>query len=166
VGAAGRGGVRSRKKPSPALVEQIQRALRCANQAATARLRVALLKEGLPFSRFVVLRLLVVRGPATSTALARALGVTTANMPGLIDRLEADGLITRTRNRNDRREILLDVTAKGRRTMLRLKHAAVKELVEAFDGWTDRELQDLLESLKRFAGPQRSGDLIELKVVR
>ncbi|MGA8302497.1 MAG: MarR family transcriptional regulator [Thermoplasmata archaeon] len=156
----------SRKRPNPALVEQVQRALRCANQAVTARLRLALLREGLPFSRFVVLRLLVIRGPTTSKALAGAMGVTTANMPGLIDRLEADGLVTRTRNRKDRREILVEATRKGRRTLLRLKDTAVDGLVEAFDGWTEVELRALLKSLKRFTGPPHVGDLIELGVPR
>jgi DNA-binding MarR family transcriptional regulator len=158
--------VATRKKPNPVLVEQVQRALRCANQAVTAQLRIALLREGLPFSRFVVLRLIVFRGPTTSRALAGAMGVTTANMPGLIDRLEEDGLVTRTRNRKDRREILIEATPKGRKTMLRLKDTAVEGLVEAFDGWTDTELRALLASLERFVRPPRSGEQVELGVLR
>jgi MarR family transcriptional regulator, organic hydroperoxide resistance regulator len=155
-----------RKKPSPALVEQVQRALRCANQAVTARLRIALLREGLPFSRFVVLRLIASRGPTTSKALAGAMGVTTANMPGLIDRLEAEGLVTRTRNREDRREVLVEATPKGRKTLRRLKDTAMEGLVEAFDGWTEAELKAFLTSLERFSRPPREGDLLELKVLR
>jgi DNA-binding MarR family transcriptional regulator len=157
--------VATRKKPNPGLVEQVQRALRCANQAVTARLRIALLREGLPFSRFLVLRLVVFRGPTTSKALAGAMGVTTANMPGLIDRLEADGLVTRTRNPDDRREILVQATPKGRKTLLRLKETAVKGLVEAFEGWTDAELKALLASLWRFSRPPHGGDVVELKVL-
>jgi DNA-binding MarR family transcriptional regulator len=166
VGPAGEARVPSRRKPEPALVEQVHRALRCANQALTARLRVSLLRERLPFARFLLLRLLVVRGPTTSKALAGALGVTTANMPGLIDRLQADGLVTRTRNRRDRREILVAATPKGRRKVLRLKDTAMKELVGAFDGWTEAELQALLQALRRFSGPRPAGDLLELKVLR
>jgi DNA-binding MarR family transcriptional regulator len=166
VSPAIRAEVAPRKKPNPALVEQVQRALRCANQAVTAQLRIALLREGLPFSRFVVLRLIVSRGPTTSKALAGAIGVTTANMPGLIDRLEADGLVTRTRNRKDRREILVEATPKGRKTMLRLKETAVEGLVEAFYGWTEGELKALLTSLERFSRPPHEAELIELKVMR
>ena len=123
------------------------------------------MREGLPFSRFVILRLLVFRGPATSKALAGAMGVTTANMPGLIDRLEADGLVTRTRNRKDRREILVEVTAKGRKVFLRLRDTAVAELMGAFEGWSEEELRAFVEALKRFARQRQLGDLVELKVL-
>jgi DNA-binding MarR family transcriptional regulator len=155
-----------RRRSDPALVEQVHRALRCANQALSACLRVALLREGLPFSRFAILRLLVVRGPATSKALADALRVTTANMPGLIDRLEADGLVRRRRSRKDRRAILIGATPRGRRTFVRLKDIAVEELVRAFEGWTEAELRELLEFLNRFAGKERARDLTQLQGVR
>jgi DNA-binding MarR family transcriptional regulator len=161
----GRAGVPHQRKPSPALVEQVPRALRCANQALAARFRRSLAREGLPFSRFVVLRLLVARGPSTSKALAAAMGVTTANMPGLIDRLEADGLVSRAQNRNDRREILVAATPKGRRTFLRWKDTAAGELAGAFVGWTDAELRAFLESLRRFSERSPPGDLVALRVV-
>jgi DNA-binding MarR family transcriptional regulator len=123
-------------------------------------------REGLPFSRYVVLRLLVFRGPTTSRALAEAMGVTTANMPGLIDRLEADGMVRRTPNREDRREILLSATPKGRRAFLRLKDTAMEELAAAFDGWTDHELRAFLDALERFSGAWNARGLVELNVLR
>jgi DNA-binding MarR family transcriptional regulator len=166
VVSSGRARASSRRKPYPALVEEVQRALRCANQAVTARLGIALRREGLPFSRFIILRLLIFRGPSTSKALANAMGVTSANMPALIDRLEADGLVTRTRNRRDRREILVEATPRGHRTLHRLKETAVNELVKAFHGWTEAELRALLRSLERFSGPRNRGNLVELKVLR
>jgi len=97
--------------------------------------------------------------------LAEAMGVTTANMPGLIDRLETDGLVSRNRSRRDRREILLKASQKGRRRFVRLRDTAFHELNRAFDGWTDEELRDLLESLRRFSEPQTRRDLVELKVL-
>jgi DNA-binding MarR family transcriptional regulator len=166
VNSSGGDFVPARRKPNPALVEQVPRALRCASRALTARLRVSLRKEGLPFSRFVVLRLLVGRGATTSKTLAEAMGVTTANLPGLIDRLEADGLVTRTRNGRDRREILVEATPKGRKTFLRLKDTAVGELGRAFEGWTDKELRTFLDSLNRFSRRRPTEALLQLKVLR
>ncbi len=93
------------------------------------------------------------------------MGVNSANMPGLMDRLEADGLVTRRRNSQDRREILVQATQKGRKTLLRLKETPVSELVDAFDSWTDAELQALLESLKRFSGPREAEDLFGPKIL-
>jgi DNA-binding MarR family transcriptional regulator len=165
VGGSARRRVTSRRNPDPALVEQVQRALRGANRVLFARLRSSLLREGLPFSRFLVLRLLAVRGPTTSKALAEAMGVTTANMPGLIDGLEAEGLVRRKRSTKDRREILVSATAKGRRMLARLKETAVAELQGAFEGWTEEELRALLASLHRIAGRLPSEELIQLKVL-
>jgi DNA-binding MarR family transcriptional regulator len=158
--------VAARGRPNPALVEQVHRALRCANQVLSARLRRSLRRAGLPFSRFAILRLVIVRGPATSKALAETLGVTSANMPALIDRLEADGLVSRTRNTEDRREILIAPTPKGRRTFGRFRSTASEELLQAFDGWSENEIRSLLKSLERFMGPWRAADLTELTVVR
>jgi DNA-binding MarR family transcriptional regulator len=141
-------------------------ALRFAQQALTARLRRGLRREGLPFSRYVILRNLVVRGPATSKALAEKLGVTTANMPGLIGRLEADGWVRRARNPKDRREILIGVTARGRRGFLRLKEGAVRELLAAFEEWPDEDLRRLLQLLRRFSGGPPADDLVRLRVLR
>ncbi|HYK93064.1 MAG TPA: MarR family transcriptional regulator [Thermoplasmata archaeon] len=127
---------------------------------------MSLHRAGLPFSQFIVLRLLVVRGPSTSRALAQAMGVTTAYLPGLIARLEADGQVSRTRSTQDRREILVAPTRKGRGTLLRLKDAAAEELSKAFDGWTIQELRALLSALQRISGGRKTGDLIQLKVLR
>lgn len=165
MAAPGRSPVPARASPDPALVEQVPRALRRANQALSARLRVTLRREGLPFSRFAILRLLVACGPTTSKRLALALGVTTPNMPALIAGLEAEGLVRRDRNRTDRREIEVRVTAKGRRVVGRLQGSATAELARAFDGWTDDELRTLLGALTRFAVGWRPGELIELPVV-
>jgi MarR family transcriptional regulator, organic hydroperoxide resistance regulator len=158
--------VSSRRRLDATIVEQVPRALRSAHQALTARLRRSLHREGLPFSRFVILRILVLRGPTTSRALADALGVTTANMPGLLGRLESDGFVRRKRSTTDRREILIHATPEGRTRFLRVRRTAVHELQGAFDGWSAKELRSFLESLRRFAGLSRSEDRIELKVLR
>lgn len=46
-------------------------------------------------------------GPRTSTELARLTGLTTASTTGLIDRLEAAGFVTRVRDAEDRRKVLV-----------------------------------------------------------
>jgi MarR family transcriptional regulator, organic hydroperoxide resistance regulator len=156
----------ARALPELALVEQVRRALRSADRALTSRLRIALAREGLPFGRFVVLRLLIARGPTTSKELAAALGVTTANMPALIDRLEADRLVTRTRNRKDRREILVAATARGRDRFRRLRDTAGEELAGAFRGWSVAELRALREALQRVSRCPEAQGLVQLRVLR
>lgn len=94
------------------------------------------------------------------------MGVTTAYLPGLIDRLQAEGLVSRARSKKDRREILVATTQKGRRTLLRLKGSVLADSLGSFEGWTDRDLRTLLDLLKRFSGGPPTERLVQLKVLR
>lgn len=56
-------------------------------------------------------------GQLTPTAIAERLGVTTASVTGLLDRLAASGYVVRSPNPRDRRSILVGLTEHGRRTI-------------------------------------------------
>lgn len=53
------------------------------------------------------LDILVLRGPVTAGELAKATGLTTGAITGLIDRLEKAGFACRERSANDRRKVLV-----------------------------------------------------------
>lgn len=54
-------------------------------------------------------------GPITMSALAARLGVTASTTSGLVDRLVERGLVDRRSEPADRRQVVVDVTADGRR---------------------------------------------------
>lgn len=56
---------------------------------------------------------LYLSGPLTPTAIAESLGMTTASVTGLLDRLAAAGQVTRSPNPHDRRSVLVRLTAEG-----------------------------------------------------
>lgn len=56
---------------------------------------------------------LVLCGPLTPTAIAENLGMTTASVTGLLDRMAAAGYVERSPNPLDRRSILVHLTEKG-----------------------------------------------------
>jgi DNA-binding MarR family transcriptional regulator len=60
---------------------------------------------------------------ATSGDLARRLWITPATMTGIIDNLERDGHVERTRDDADRRQVWISVTAAG---MTRVRQLAVQ----------------------------------------
>lgn len=51
--------------------------------------------------------------PLSPVKLSRQLNVTPANITGIIDRLEEKGLVKRTRQKDDRRTIMIELTPKG-----------------------------------------------------
>jgi DNA-binding MarR family transcriptional regulator len=78
-------------------------------------------ERGLTRARAGLLWALHHDGPVTQGALARTLGVTPRNVTGLLDALEASGLVSRSAHPSDRRATLVDLTAEGRETTTRLR---------------------------------------------
>jgi len=52
------------------------------------------------------------RGPMTAGELAKAIRLTTGAVTGVLDRLEAAGLVRRVRDTQDRRRVIVEVTDK------------------------------------------------------
>jgi DNA-binding MarR family transcriptional regulator len=82
--------------------------------------------------------------------------VTSANLPGLLDKLEADGFVTRRRDATDRRVVYVEATPKGRRKLGALWRAAMREIAAEFAGWSDRDLRTFRALLARI-GPAECG---------
>ena len=68
---------------------------------------------GLTGPQSSVLRNLVNDGPMSSADLSRMLYVTPANITGIIDRLEIQGLVKRIKKQGDRRVALITLTESG-----------------------------------------------------
>jgi len=69
---------------------------------------------GLTGPQSTVLRTLISEGSMSSADLSRRLYMTPANMTGIIDRLGRKGLVDRIRQLEDRRVVMLNLTAEGR----------------------------------------------------
>ena len=77
-------------------------------------LSVKLSSLGITPSQYSVLSCLWGRSHATPKQLAEILGIETATVSGLLDRLQKNGLIDRIVNSEDRREVQVIATQKGR----------------------------------------------------
>jgi len=85
--------------------------------------------------------LMIDRGLGTTAAdLARAASVDTGAMTRMLDRLEAKDLIRRTRSAEDRRVVLLELTAEGRRICRRIPYGLSRVLNSLLRGFTAEEL--------------------------
>ena len=84
-----------------------------AAESVTARAHSLLPKE-ITLSQFGVLETLLHRGPLCQTELAGKLLKSGGNITLIVDNLEKAGLVTRERDKEDRRFITVSLTPKGR----------------------------------------------------
>ena len=124
--------------PTPVLDEQICFALYNASRAVTARYRDLLTPLGLTYPQYLVLLVLWQGGPTTVTELGRQLQLESGTLSPLLKRLEAHGLLTRTRSAADERTVDVALTDAG--TALREQAAGFADQI---CGATGLELTDL-----------------------
>ena len=87
---------------------------------------------------------------AAPTDLSRAIGITTAGMTNLIDRLEADGYVRRERHQSDGRRVILSLTKKGLRAHFELERAS-EPATAAFDALRESERRQVVALLDEAA---------------
>lgn len=85
----------------------------------------------------------------TAAVLSRGLDCDTGSMTRMLDRLEAKGLITRTRSTDDRRRVQIDLTPEGSQMAERLVAAMVKVLNHSLRGFRADELDQFKGFLRR-----------------
>ena len=99
-----------------------------------------------------VLLLLDGRDPESQQQAAGRLGVDRTTMVGLVDGLEAKGLVARRANAEDRRRNVLELTEDGHTTLARAVSASNKaeqQLLAALDDAESTQLRTLLTRLAR-----------------
>jgi DNA-binding MarR family transcriptional regulator len=114
------------------------------------RLSRALEGLGMRTNEFAVLHHLHLAGPLSQHELGGALGINPSNLVGLLDALEADGLVVRPRDPSDRRRHLVALTAGGHDRLAKAKLAvaqAEQDLLAPLDASEREQLHGLLEQL-------------------
>lgn len=109
----------------------------------------ALAREGATLATWVVLNG-VERGRWSSqTGLAKELRIEGATVTRHLDRMERQGLVTRSRDPEDRRQISVRLSPAGKALHRRLRAVARRLDDRACDGLTDRERVVLRRGLER-----------------
>jgi MarR family transcriptional regulator, organic hydroperoxide resistance regulator len=134
--------------------DQLCFALYTASRAMTGCYRPMLESLGLTYPQYLVLLVLWDRGDTTVTGIGHALQLETGTLSPLLKRLEATGLITRTRQADDERSVLVALTAAGRELEAEVSQVQ-RRAVEA-TGLTPVELRELRMALNRLTVALRS----------
>ena len=101
---------------------------------------------GVPPAQLSALSVLVFGGPRTLGELAAAEQVRPPTMTRIVQGLEADGLVRRTRDSRDGRVHRLQATAKGRRVMQQGRERRVGNLAALLDRLSPRDVDSVLEA--------------------
>ncbi|MEJ3652368.1 MarR family transcriptional regulator [Actinomycetes bacterium KLBMP 9759] len=131
---------------SATLDEQLCFALYTASRAMTSRYRPILDSMGLTYPQYLVMLLLWERGDTPVTAIGHAVQLETGTLSPLLKRLEAMGLVTRTRKVDDERSVMVSLTPAGR--ALKNRTAAVQAEIKEASGLTLDELKELRGTLQ------------------
>jgi DNA-binding MarR family transcriptional regulator len=130
----------------------------------------ALAPHGVTAPQAALLLSLVLGEAATAAELARFYGHEMSSATRMLDRLERKGLVRRTRASDDRRKILLAVTAAGERKLAEVLPIAGASATRAWQGVTMAERETMqrvfLKVLKNLeAEPGRSSNT-KIKTVK
>jgi DNA-binding transcriptional ArsR family regulator len=99
------------------------------------------------------LNIVALTGPMTAGELARATGLTTASITGVLDRLEDGGFVRRERDPKDRRRVIVTLNpGPGLREIGPTFGPLVRAWRDAAAGYSDEELRLLLDFQRRFEG--------------
>src|SRR6476619_1133796 len=86
------------------------------------------------------LDILGTRGPMTAGQLAEAVRLTTGAVTGVLDRLEAAGLVRRVRDTDDRRRVIVEVTDEVARRAAPVYGPLMEDAEQAHSGFDADEL--------------------------
>jgi DNA-binding MarR family transcriptional regulator len=110
-------------------------------------------KLDVPMAQLKSLFIIVNKGDTNFHKLAQDLGVTSGNVTGIIDRLVEQGLVVRNPNLQDRREIRLEATQKGKDLLGNLMEAQTKHMAHIL---THMGLEELTSLSRGLAGLVRA----------
>jgi len=129
------------------LDRQVCFALAVANRAVLAVYRPLLEPMGLTHPQYLVMLALWGEAPMSVKDIGEAIQLDSPTLSPLLKRLEAAGLITRRRDANDERNLVVDLTAEGRE--LRSQAERIPPAVVERLGVSLADLEELRDVLNR-----------------
>jgi DNA-binding MarR family transcriptional regulator len=123
------------------LIREVADAIRAHGTAQDLLDEAAAARLGINRTDARVLDVLERSGEVTAGAIARQTGLTTGAITVLLDRLERASYVRRTRDKEDRRRVLVEITAKARKQALELYGPIGEEAHGQLEDYSDQELR-------------------------
>lgn len=105
---------------------------------------------GLTFPQFMVLEALLNKGSLTVGEIKEKILSSNGTVPVIINNLVKQGMVRRTKDPDDQRRSLVELTDKGRELIKRVYPENEKIFIERFGIWTKEEKKELMSLIGRY----------------
>ena len=122
-----------------------------AHGALASYVETCIAAEGLGLSDFMVLEVLLHKGPMTISAIGEKVLLANASMTAAVDRLEEKGWVIRQSSENDRRSKIVVLTREGQAFISELYAEHARD-IEAVTSVLTQQEQDQLRSMLKKLG--------------
>ena len=126
-------------------------ALRRITRAIDLHSRQLMKASGLTAPQLVVLNALNKNGDMTPSCIAREVSLSQATVTAILDRLQKQELVTRERSQDDRRQVLVHLTAKARTSLEQAPELLQSGFLREFGQLAEWEQLMMISALQRIA---------------
>lgn len=130
------------------MVAEITDNLRRVFQVVNERSKKVERESGLTGPQLWTIKVIADTGPVKISELARRMYLHPATVGGILDRLEAKELISRTRSRQDRRVVRVTLTSQGKDLVVSSPEVVQGVLVMGLESLSDERLQNIAAGLE------------------
>lgn len=134
--------------PTSDIIATITDDLRRVFQVVNGHSKRAMRETGLTGPQLWAIKVIAGDGPLRISDLAQRLYLHNATVVGIVDRLEAQGLVQRNRSEEDRRVVMVSLTVEGRELVTRAPEVAQGLLVAGLEKIPRRSLETITEGLR------------------
>lgn len=120
-----------------------------SSEALHSQVSRGLAVEGLSASQFSTLKVLRIYGRLSQRDIAKLILKSDGNITVLVDNLESMELVTRDRDKKDRRVVYVQLTAKGEKFFDELYPSHISRIKESMQALSESDCSVLLELLEK-----------------
>ena len=136
--------MRKKKREIDEAINNLRRIFQAVNQHSRSAER----ETELTGPQLWALQILAVSAPMRLSELAGRMYLRPATVVGIVDRLEAKGLASRTRSTEDRRAVALALTEKGEQMVAKAPQVAQVMLLRGLNALPEEQLAAVVEGIK------------------
>lgn len=103
----------------------------------------------IPHAQLFVLHLLYVNGNQRPADLSREMQVSAPTVSGILERMESAGYIKRSADPEDRRQVIVEITADGKKIAQKVRETVVGHWTDILEKISAQDAEKFLEILRK-----------------